>query len=124
MELLEGAGKLLGVIGGVVAGLIQTYEGYEATKKGDTIFGIGTIFLGIATGFLAVAVAAAWISAGVGLVVILILILAGYVITLFKHDQLQLWLDSCYFGRHELEHETFNNLTEQSAAYATLLKGE
>lgn len=121
-ELAEGTGRLLGVIGGVVAGLVQMYEGVKATMEGDVAFGIGTFVLGFATGAVAVAVFLGSITAGVGLIIILILVVIGYVISSFKHDKLQHWLDSCYFGRHGLDDEKYGDLTTQRIAFAAMVK--
>jgi len=121
-ELAEGTGKLLGVIGGVVAGLVQMYEGVKATIEGDVAFGIGTFVLGFATGAIAVAVFLGSITAGVGLIIVLILVVVGYIISLFKHDKLQHWLDNCYFGKHELGSEKYSNLTSQQIAFIAMAK--
>jgi hypothetical protein len=123
-ELAEGAGKLLGVVGGVVAGLVQMYEGVKAAMEGDVAFGIGIFVLGFATGAIAIAVFLGSITAGVGLIIVLILVAIGYLVSLFKHDTLQHWLDKSYFGRHELDNEKFNSLSQQSAAYIVMTKGE
>ena len=123
-KLFEGVGKMLGVIGGVVSGVIQIYEGLHARQEGDEVFGIGTVLLGISSIIVAGLLFAGAITAGVALVIALLLIAVGYVVSLFKHDKLQHWLDSCYFGRHALGGEKFRDLTEQSAAYAALLQGD
>ncbi|MEJ2715424.1 MAG: hypothetical protein P8014_19975 [Acidihalobacter sp.] len=49
-DLLSGAGKLLGVVGGVLAGALQFYEGYEAREDGDVVFGVGSMLLGVSFG--------------------------------------------------------------------------
>jgi hypothetical protein len=117
-ELLSGAGRLLGVVGGVLAGAIGIVEGGMAFADGDVVFGIGSVLLGAAW----IVTALITMSAGVTLIVFLLLIAIGYVLSLFRHDKLQHWLDSCYFGKHELGDEKFNNLYTQTTAYEALFK--
>jgi len=123
-EFAEGAGKLLGVIGGIVAGLVQMYEGWKAYNEGDVAFGIGAALLGLGTVVVAGLVFFSAITAGVGFVIVLILIAVGYVVSLFKHDKLQHWLDSCYYGAHELGGEKYSSFGEQRAAYMVMAKGD
>lgn len=91
--------------------------------EGDVAFGIGTAMLGVATGVVAYLVFAAAITAGIGLIIILILVVIGYLVSLLKHDKLQHWLDSCYFGKHDLNEEGFSSLGDQNAAYTVMVKG-
>jgi hypothetical protein len=124
-EYLSGAGKLLGVVGGVLAGALQVWEGYESLNDGDVVFGWGSIFLGFSLGMLSIILSfTTLISGGLALVIFLLLIAVGYVLSLFRHDKLQHWLDSCYFGKHALGGEKFPNLHTQTVAYDALLKGE
>ncbi|MEJ2633250.1 MAG: hypothetical protein P8015_18955, partial [Acidihalobacter sp.] len=124
-DLLSGAGKLLGVVGGVLAGALQFYEGYEAREDGDVVFGVGSMLLGVSWGLLSGILAfTTLISGGLALVIFLLLIAVGYALSLFRHDKLQHWLDSCYFGKHALGGEKFPNLHAQTLAYDALLKEE
>jgi hypothetical protein len=122
-SLFSGAGKLLGGIGGMIAGVVQAIGGMESVAHGDTVFGAGSILLGVSwTIFSAVLLMTSWITLGVGLVIALILVAIGFIISLFKHDKLQHWLDSCYFGKHELGGDKFTNLDQQMIALAALAK--
>lgn len=122
-DLLGGVGKLLGVVGGVVAGLVQIYEGWRAYDEGDVTFGIGTALLGLGTIVVAGLIFFTAMTAGAGCVLVLILIAIGYVVSLFKHDKLQHWLDSCYYGAHKLGGEKYHSFGEQRAAYMAMVKG-
>jgi hypothetical protein len=122
-EFASGAGKLLGAIGGVIAGAVQVWQGFESVNDGDFAFGLGSIILGFATGTITVILAfTTWISLGLGLIIVLLLVSIGFIISLFKHDKLQHWLDSCYFGKHQLSGEKFANLDQQTTALAALAK--
>ncbi|MEJ2714599.1 MAG: hypothetical protein P8014_15690, partial [Acidihalobacter sp.] len=97
-DLLSGAGKLLGVVGGVLAGLLQMWEGYESLNDGDVVFGWGSIFLGFSLGMLSIILSfTTLISGGLALVI---------------------------FGKHALGGEKFPNLHAQTLAYDALLKEE
>ncbi|MEJ2629612.1 MAG: hypothetical protein P8015_00005, partial [Acidihalobacter sp.] len=105
------------------AGVVQIFQGVDAKEHGDAIFGVGSIILGISWSiFSVVLLMTSWITLGVGLVITLILVAIGFVISLFRHDKLQHWLDSCYFGKHELGSEKFTNLHQQTTALAAFAK--
>jgi hypothetical protein len=122
-ELFEGAGKLLGVVGGVIVGVVQVVQGWKALNQGDVVFGIGSAIVGVVVAVTSILVAAALITPVVGLVIVVVLLAAGYIVSLFKHDKLQHWLDSCYFGKHELGDEKYTDLGTQQTAFVALAKG-
>src|SRR5699024_5391309 len=45
-DLTRGAGKLLGAVAGAIVGATQIWEGIDAVKGGDRVFGYLSIFLG------------------------------------------------------------------------------
>src|SRR5699024_6298714 len=121
--LTEGVGKLLGAVGGVIIGVAQFYEGAQAFTQGDAVFGIGTMVLGISAAGVTVAIALSWITLGTGVAIVLVLVAAGYLIGFFRHDELQKWLDACYFGKHGLTGDGYRTHSEQEIAYDALLAG-
>lgn len=121
--MIGGAGKFLGVVGGVLAAVWQILGGVEAYRRGDVAFGVISIIIGFAGGLIAVGIAAGVISFGLGFLLAIALAIVGYLINCFKHDEVQHWLDSCFFGAHKLGDEEYSTLDEQNAAFGAFLKG-
>lgn len=121
--MIGGFGKLLGVVGGVIVGLVQMWQGYKALEQGDVIFGAGSIVVGFGFALLPVIAWALALSGGAVLIIVLALLAIGYLVSLFKHDELQHWLDSCYFGKHDLEGEKYADLDAQRTALVAMAKG-
>lgn len=116
-KALTGAGKLLGAAGGVVAGVLEIIDGINEWK-----INTGLAVTMVVLGFLEIAAAVLILfleATGVGLILGLIIAAAIWLVSLFKSDDLQKWLDRCKFGNHF----DFTNLAEQNKALVALAQG-
>lgn len=82
------------------------------------------MLLGSASVVLALAVFFNAVAPGVGLLLAVLVVIAGYLISKLKHDKLQHWLDQCEFGKHKLNSKgAYRSLDEQNTAYRALAQG-
>ena len=105
------------MVGAVIIGVAQVVEGIVSLGEGQIVFGIGSILLGSATVILAAIVAK--LALGVVLVIALLLAAANYVVSLFKRDDFQKWLDRSFFGKQE-HYDAFKTRLEQREAFKKL----
>lgn len=108
---------LLGAAGGVIVGVLEFVDGVEEAKVN---FGLG--FSMAVLGVLEVAAAILMVAldaTGIGLILGLIVAAAIWLVSLFKSDDLQKWLEKCKFGHHP----DFSNLAAQDKALAALAQG-
>ncbi|CAB3751499.1 T6SS effector BTH_I2691 family protein [Paraburkholderia solisilvae] len=117
---LIGTGRWLGVAGGVLAGLLQMWDGRDEYEYNPTL-GVTMIVLGFLEGTAAILVITPW--TGVGLVIGLLIVAAVWVVGHFKTDDIQKWLAKSKFGFLEDKREQFQSLLEQQSALSKLAKG-
>ncbi|AIY41483.1 hypothetical protein LT85_2325 [Collimonas arenae] len=119
---LTGGGKLLGVVGGVIAGVVTFFEGVEMLNKRPVLGGV-TMALGIGS-VVAAMLLLGTATAGMGFVLgILIAIILG-VVGWLTPNALQDWLNqSGIFGKHE-GGEKYVGPIPQMLALEALSKGD
>jgi hypothetical protein len=116
-KALTGVAKLLGAVGGVIAGVLEFMDGIEEAKI-NLGLGLSMMALGFMEAFAAVLIL--FLDAtGVGLILGLIIAAAIWLLSLFKEDDLQKWLEKCKFGHHP----GFSNFTAQNKALEALAQG-
>jgi hypothetical protein len=116
---LTTGGKVLGVVGGVIAGALEIYDGIQEWKLNAGL-GFTMILLGAAEVIIAVIAAAATstLFIGIGLALGLLIAAAIWITSRFKSDDLQKWLDGTIFGKHKASQ--FPNLLTQQNALAKI----
>jgi hypothetical protein len=117
---LVGTGQWVGIIGGVLAGALQMWEGWEERTYNPTL-GFAMMALGFVEGVAAFLVLAAW--PGVGLVIGLFVMAAIWAVGHFKTDDIQKWLAKSKFGLLENGRDKFHSLMEQQTALSNLAAG-
>ncbi|QAU24425.1 hypothetical protein EO087_10840 [Dyella sp. M7H15-1] len=111
-------GKLLGVAGGVLAGVVEMWEGGAAWKY-DKTYGLGMILLGIGGATAAALVVfEAFALTGIGLALGLLVIAGTYCIQTYKPNEIQKWMARSRFGKLNKDQRYADVLTQQN----TLLK--
>src|SRR5699024_708270 len=115
--LVQGIGRLVGVAGAVIIGVAQVIEGFKTFREGEYVFGFASAALGVLT--IALAIIITKLALGVVLVISILLASANYVVSLFKRDDFQKWLDRSFFGKQEY-YEPFETRLEQREAFKKL----
>lgn len=119
-----GFGKILGVLGGVVGGVMAILEGAGDLDRHPVIGGATIILGGISIGAALLLIFTA--SAGVGFVLGLIIAMILIVVQMIKPNPLQDWLgDTCYGAEEKSGGKKFKfkGLAEQLFALEALSKG-
>jgi hypothetical protein len=120
---LQFVGKLLGAVGGLLTALVDFASAKEAYERNN----IPIFWLKLVTGILGVIVAVLVLTtamtAGVGLLLFLVLaglsLLGEWVISLICDNKIEIWVDKTPFGIKD--HGDFNSLREQQTSWETLL---
>ncbi|RBK34552.1 hypothetical protein BRN99_17280, partial [Xanthomonas oryzae pv. oryzae] len=118
-----GTGKLMGVVGGVIGGILAIKDGW-ATKAKHPLIGYSIIVLGFAS------IAAACLllftgMAGAGLIIGIVIAIIMSVVYWIKPNALQDWLVDTQFGRPEQGGGTssaFGGLAQQKFAFEGIAK--
>ena len=116
-KALTGVAKLLGAAGGVIAGVLEVADGIEEWKI-NTGLAVTMVVLGVFE-IVAAALMLFLDASGVGLILGLLIAAAIWLVSLFKEDDLQKWLEQCKFGHHP----GFPNLASQTKALEALAQG-
>ncbi len=119
-----GAGKLMGVAGGVIGGFLAIKDGWETVKKhpliGTLIMLLGAASIGAAIMLIFAA------TAGVGLILGILIAVIMAVVYWLKPNAIQDWIVDTQYGLVEEGAGTksaFNGLAQQQIALEALSKG-
>ncbi|WP_332459538.1 T6SS effector BTH_I2691 family protein [Burkholderia ubonensis] len=116
---LIGAGKWLGVAGGVGMGVVTIIQGF-VEKKYNFFVGILMVGLGGAVAYVALAaVYASLMTAGVYFLIGMLIAVSLWAVSKFQSNAIQQWMAQSKLGRLA-EGERFGSLLDQQAAFAKL----
>ncbi|WP_198382035.1 hypothetical protein, partial [Burkholderia ubonensis] len=116
---LIGAGKWLGVAGGVGMGVVTIIQGF-VEKKYNFFVGILMVGLGGAVTYVALAaVYASLMTAGVYFLIGMLIAASLWAVSKFQSNAIQQWMAQSKLGRLA-EGERFGSLLDQQAAFAKL----
>ncbi|MDN7673524.1 T6SS effector BTH_I2691 family protein [Burkholderia oklahomensis] len=121
---LTGGGKILGVIGGIIGGVMSIKEGLEIRER-HTFIGWASIGLGIAAVGAAVLMIIAG-TAGIGFIVGVVVAVVMMVNAWIKPNALQDWLSDTLYGMEEKSGGSkfkFKGLAQQEVALAVMGNG-
>ncbi|KVV56853.1 hypothetical protein WK92_10600 [Burkholderia ubonensis] len=119
---LIGAGKWLGVAGGVGMGLVTLGQGFDEVKY-NLMIGILTIAVGVFAMVAALMVASSSLMiSGVGFILGVFIAAGLYVVSKFQSNLIQKWMGQSKLGRLS-GNEKFNSLFEQKIALEKLANG-
>src|SRR5699024_2455804 len=126
-QALSTVGRLLGGVGGIIAGVLTVIEGQEEFQTNSRI-GISLMALGLivsASSFVVLLTAFGVVAhlGPAGIIVGILAALAVIAIQLFKDDDIEKWLKrTLYFGLEGVE--SFGDFTEQTEALTALMEAQ
>lgn len=113
-ELLGFSGRLIGVVGGVVAGALAVWEGKQEWLD-SPVYAVSIGVLGVSMAALSVAIFLGFISTGIGLLVAIVIAIIMYAVGFLKKNAIEKWLDrALVFGKSE-SGERYGDLAAQLA---------
>ncbi|WP_257102056.1 hypothetical protein [Xanthomonas oryzae] len=116
-----GTGKLMGVVGGVIGGVLAMIDGFKTFKKHPVI---GTLIM--ALGFISIAAAFLLLTsaAGIGIIIGLVVAAIMAVVYLIKPNALQDFLIDTLYGKTDVgaEKNGFKGLAQQQIALESIAK--
>ena len=125
-QALSAVARLLGGVGGIIAGVLAIIEGQEEMQTNKTVGrllifgGIGMLVGGGALVWSVLLGGATWLGPA-GIIIGLLAALAVIAIQLFKDDDIEKWLKrTLYFGQEGVE--SFSDFTEQTEALTALME--
>lgn len=98
LPFLEGAGRVLGVMGGLIMAAWDLYKAYDELKKGNRV--VATLYVGSFALGLAVTIGffLSW-NPVLMLILVACLVLVAWLLETYKDNKLQSWLEQCIFGK-------------------------
>ncbi|WLA07544.1 hypothetical protein MO328_14120 [Xanthomonas translucens] len=118
-----GAGKLMGVAGGVIGGVLAIKDGFETYKKHQFI---GTLLIGLGAASVIAAMMLLMVGmAGIGIILGIIIAVIMAVVYWLKPNALQDWLVDTQYGKSEYNsgQSKFKGLAQQQISLEVLAKG-
>lgn len=113
-SLFRVGGRVLGGAAGIVMAGVDGYKAWEEYRQGDR--GIAVLYAVSSIGGLVFGIAllagAAWLTGGVAIIFIVILIGISVLISLFTDNEIQEWLERCYWGELDAD-QRYQSLDEQ-----------
>jgi hypothetical protein len=123
LKKLAFIGKLLGAIGGMLTAVVDFISALEAQDEGDLPVFILRLSVALLGGAITLAMFWGFVSAGVGLIVFLVLaalsMFGEWVINLLRDNKIEVWLSRTPFGTEQLDR--FMSLPTQNEAWEKLL---
>ncbi|MEZ0470327.1 T6SS effector BTH_I2691 family protein [Luteimonas salinilitoris] len=117
-QALSFAGRMIGMIGGVISGVLTIVEGFSEYSI-SPVYGLAMVGLGTGMVIAAVMLGIGMVSGPVGIIITLILALIAFLVSFLKKDEIQKWLDrTVAFGHHR--QDSFGSIEAQWQSMQTL----
>jgi hypothetical protein len=113
------AGKVLGVVGSFVSGVLAVKDGWES-RGVNTTYAVTMIVLGASSILLGLLTLAGYTGPW-GVAIALVIAAIYLVVGFFKPTKVQKWLNASYWGHHRGSNE-YDSLTQELEALQGLAK--